>query len=170
MRAFGLAPMSSLFRAMTLILAAIPVVLVAAAMRAPLQSIKLVLLCASLFVGAIYLSVWLLLRPSRFEVDAHRLRILWPLRSQDIALASIEAVDEVSMQDVQREFGRGMRYGAGGLFGSFGQLITPKARIGMYISRSDALVLLRRRLDPPMLISPERPADLVAEIRRALGR
>ena len=63
---------------------------------------------------------------------------------------------------LEREVGRSMRVGAGGLGGGFGWLWTQKRGVvRMYISRTDGLVWIERRSDRPWLITPERPDNFV---------
>jgi hypothetical protein len=127
------------------------------------------LLGATLFVVVIYAAVWLLGRPTAFELDAAGLEIRWPLRSQRIAAGDIAGADLLSRESFRRDFGWGMRIGAGGLWGGFGWLYTRRGLVDLYVSRTDRFVLVRRRAGRPLLLTPERDASFVDALR-ALSR
>ncbi|MBK9041059.1 MAG: hypothetical protein IPL83_18230 [Bdellovibrionales bacterium] len=67
----------------------------------------------------------------------------------------------ISSSEFQKEYGRGMRIGAGGLWGGFGLLKTSSRMFQMYISRTDEFVLIHFRNERPLLITPERPQHFV---------
>jgi hypothetical protein len=98
--------------------------------------------------------VWLTMRPTCFELSREGLEIVWPLRRERFPLAAFTGVERLSRAELGARYGRGFRYGAGGFGGGFGQLITPKQRFRMYISRLDEHVLLHVRTGLPLLISP----------------
>jgi hypothetical protein len=123
------------------------------------------LLGATLFVVVIYAAVWLLGRPTAFELDAAGLWIRWPLRSQRIAVGDIAGADLLSRESFRRDFGWGMRIGAGGLWGGFGWLYTRRGLVDLYVSRSDRFVLVRRRTGRPLLLTPERDESFVDALR-----
>ena len=165
---FALAPMSGDVRALTAValLAPIGLVLAASVARGPAHA---ALYGAAAFVLLLYASVWLLWRPTAFEVDPSGLRIRWPVRSRRIAARDITQVETLSRETFRREFGRGMRIGAGGLWGGFGWLYTGKGLLDLYVSRTDRFVLVRRRTGRPLLLTPEsdeRFADALRVISR----
>jgi len=148
------------------LLAPLGLVLGAVLARNPVRG---TLLGATLFVVVIYAAVWLLGRPTAFEVDAAGLRIRWPLRSQRIAAGDIAGADLLSRESFRRDFGWGMRIGAGGLWGGFGWLYTRRGLVDMYVSRTDRFVLVRRRAGRPLLLTPERDESF-ADALQALSR
>jgi hypothetical protein len=58
-----------------------------------------------------------------------------------------------------------MRVGVGGLWGGFGWLYTSKGLLGLYVSRTDRLVLVRLRTGRPLLVTPEGDERFVAALR-----
>jgi len=161
---FPLAPMSSDIRVLTGIALALPPLLALGGVlgHGPTGGI---LLAATILVLLIYASVWLLGRPTLFEVDHTGLRIHWPLRSRAIPAREIAGAELLSRQAFRREFGWGMRIGAGGLWGGFGWLYTSKGLLGLYISRTDRIVLVRLRTGRPLLVTPEGDERFVAALR-----
>ena len=148
------------------LLAPLGLVLGAVLARNPVRG---TLLGATLFVVVIYAAVWLLGRPTAFELDAAGLWIRWPLRSQRIAAGDIAGADLLSRESFRRDFGWGMRIGAGGLWGGFGWLYTRRGLVDLYVSRTDRFVLVRRRAGRPLLLTPERDVSFVDALR-ALSR
>ena len=61
----------------------------------------------------------------------------------------------------RRQYGFGMRVGAGGLWGGFGLLKTGRETFSMWISRTDAFVLVRLRGARTLLITPDRPREFL---------
>jgi hypothetical protein len=120
---------------------------------------------ATAFVAIVYASVWLLWRPTRFEVDTRGLRIVWPLRSRLIERGAIVDARVVTASEFRREFGYGARVGAGGLGGGFGLLRTRRQTFSMWISRLDRFVIVRVRDARPLLLTPETPEGFVAALR-----
>jgi hypothetical protein len=161
---FPLAPMSTDIRALTVIalLAPLGLGLAAALARGPTQ---VVLLVVSAAVLALYASVWLAWRPTAFEIDRDGLRIRWPLRTRLVAARDIVGAETLTRDAFRRDFGWAMRIGVGGLGGGFGWLYTPKGVLDFYISRTDRLVLVRRRAGRPLLVTPERDERFVAAVR-----
>ena len=165
---FALAPMSGDIRALSgiALLAPLGLVLGAVLARNPVRG---TLLGATLFVVVIYAAVWLLGRPTAFELDAAGLGIRWPLRSQRIAAGDIAGADLLSRESFRQDFGWGLRIGAGGLWGGFGWLYTRRGLVDLYVSRTDRFVLVRRRAGRPLLLTPERDESFVDALR-ALSR
>jgi hypothetical protein len=165
---FGLAPMSTDIRVLTWIVLALPLALAlgASQARGPVQA---VLVAVSAVILVLYATVWLFWRPTAFEVDGSSLRILWPLRVRIIPAHEVAEAAMLSREAFRREFGWGMRIGAGGLWGGFGWLYTSKGLLGLYVSRTDRLVLVRLRTGRPLLVTPESDERFVAALR-ALSR
>jgi hypothetical protein len=160
--------MSRDIRVLTCIALVTPLGLILSASLAQ-GSVRGALLAVSALVFVLYASVWLLWRPTAFEVDARGLRILWPLRARAIPTREIAEAAVLSRDAFRREFGWGMRIGAGGLWGGFGWLYTSKGLLGLYVSRTDRVVLVRLRTGRPLLVTPESDERFVAALR-ALSR
>ena len=165
---FGLAPMAAGIRVVTWIVLALPLALALGASQARGPA-RAVLVVVSAVVLVLYAAVWLLWRPTAFEVDARGLRIRWPLRARTIPAREITEAAVLSRDAFRREFGWGMRIGAGGLWGGFGWLYTSKGLVGLYVSRTDRVVLVRLRTGRPLLVTPESDERFVAALR-ALSR
>jgi hypothetical protein len=163
---FPLAPMSTDIRILTWIVLALPLALVIGAATAPAPA-RGVLTAVTALVLALYASVWLFWRPTAFEVDASGLRIRWPLRVRAIPAREVAEAVVLSRDAFRREFGWGMRIGAGGLWGGFGWLYTRKGLLGLYVSRTDRVVLVRLRTGRPLLVTPEGDERFVAALRAA---
>ncbi len=162
MERFPLAPMSRAIRVLTWIVLAIPVLFLGLSLElgAPL-------LIPGLFVAALYVLVWLAARPSAFELDSGELRICFPVWRRSVARADLASARVLSGPAARETLGFAMRVGVGGLWGGFGWLwSTRKGWIEMYLSRTDGLVWIERRGEMPLLITPERPAELVARLSR----
>ena len=161
---FPLAPMSGDIRALTAIAWVAPLGLILGAMlaRGPVRG---VLLVVSALVVVTYASVWLFWRPTAFEVDRSGLRIVWPLRARTIPAREVAEAVVLSREAFRRDFGWGMRIGAGGLWGGFGWLYTSKGLLGLYVSRTDRVVLVRLRTGRPLLVTPEGDERFVAALR-----
>jgi hypothetical protein len=130
--------------------------------RGPARSVLLVVWA---LVVLLYASVWLPWRPSAFEIDGAGLRILWPLRARAIPARDIAQAVVLSREAFRREFGWSVRIGAGGLWGGFGWLYTSKGLVDLYISRTDRVVLVRRRAGRPLLVTPEDDDRFVVALR-----
>ena len=161
---FPLAPMSADVRVLTCIVLALPLVLALGGSlgRGPAPPI---LLAVAVLVLVLYASVWLLWRPTAFEIDDNGLRIRWPLRSRAIPAREITGASLLSRDAFRREFGWSLRIGAGGLWGGFGWLYTSKGMLGLYVSRTDRVVLVRLRTGRPLLVTPEGDERFVAALR-----
>jgi len=160
---FRLAPMTRDLRVMTAIVLLVPAGLVWAAHHRGMALGPPVLGVAG-FIAAIYAMVWLWWRPTRFEVSAYGLNIVWPLRRRTIVSAHLGRAVAVSRDTFRRDHGRGMRVGAGGLWGGFGLLVTPKETLSMYISRTDAFVLVPVTGARTLMLTPERPDAFVTAL------
>ena len=169
METFRLARMTKDLFAMTAGVLCLPVLLAAAAGRAP-EPTRAILLAAAAVVVVLYLSVWLFFRPNRFEVDGRGLAIVWPARSSCVAVAEIRGVAVIDREQFRRQYGYGVRIGAGGLWGGFGWLKTGNGMLSMYISRTDSCVLIDRAGGRPLMITPENPGRFVTLLQAAVAR
>jgi len=157
---FALAPMCSLVRRITLVLAALPLAFVLAAVFG-----SRLLGGPALLLVLIYGWVWTRFRPTAFVVRPQVLEVTWPLKRRELRREQITAVRLVDRQELRREVGWGMRVGAGGLWGGFGWLWTERRGIvQMYVSRLDNLVWIERGRERPWLITPEHPEAFVSAL------
>ena len=159
---FALAPMSTVFVVITTLVFALGgVFLVLGAMHlAPL-------LGGAALVFAICAATWLTMRPTGFDVGPEGLVTVFPTWRQVVPAASIASARVIDGKALRTELGMAMRIGAGGLFGTFGWLWTTKhGMVTCWISRTDGLLWIERRGAGPLLITPERPAELLARLPR----
>jgi hypothetical protein len=101
---FRLAPMLTDIRVLTWITLALAVVL-ALGVGLGQGPARAILLGVTALVLLLYASVWLLWRPTAFEVDAAGLRIRWPLRARRIPAGEIGEAVVLSREALRREFG-----------------------------------------------------------------
>lgn len=161
---FRLAPMAGVIRWLTYALLLMPVAFLVAGLFAPPLAI------VGVFEAAIYLGVWLWFRPSAFEIGDDALMLRWPVRRRRVPFAAIAGAETVSGKEFRRRYGWGMRVGAGGLWGGFGQLWTPHGRLDFYVSRTDAFVLVHLAQGRPLMLTPEQPDRFAAALQaRAAG-
>ena len=154
---FRLARMDFLMRLLTLTLLVVPPLFGAIAVLGN----RLLLIPTALLVG-IYVWTVLWFRPTHFVVGPRGVEIVWPLRRREIPRTDITAVRLVDKHQLERDVGRAMRVGAGGLGGGFGWLWTQKrGLVRMYVSRTDGFVWIERQSERPWLITPERPDAFV---------
>lgn len=157
---FHLAPMTADLRIATWLLWALALGMGCVALATPFF-VGAFLFATAAFMVLTYASVWLGFRPSRFVIEPEALTIEWPLRSRVIRRADIERARIVSAADFRREYGYGMRIGAGGLWGGFGLLKTGAETFSMWISRTDRYVIVTLRNDRPLLLTPTLPERFV---------
>jgi PH (Pleckstrin Homology) domain-containing protein len=162
---FPLAPMSGALRVMTVALFALPALFLWMGLAG---SPVLLIPAALLMLG--YAWTWLWARPRRFAVSPDGLRIEWPLRSATVPASDIVDARVFGLRDFRSEYGFGVRFGAGGLWGGFGKLKTRKGTLSMYISRVDGLVLVNRKSGRPLLITPQDPARFVTAPEGVVAR
>lgn len=155
---FPLAVMTSDMRALTAIVLGLPILSFVMVRGVPVAKV------ATLIVPLLYLAVWLLFRPRCFVIDAETLRIEWPLRTRPIALSTILNARVISSQELNRAHGRGIRVGAGGLWGSFGLLVTRDETFSMWISRTDRFVVVSIAGARPLLLTPDQPEAFVGAL------
>lgn len=166
MQVFPVAPMSRAIRTLTGLLLALPPIFVAVGLHGsgPLQPL---MIAVGLVVAALYLGVWLWARPSRFEVDDAKLVLVWPLRRLAIPRGTIETVLVVDLPGFRAAYGRPIRIGAGGLFGTFGWLWSRKGgRLDVYATNLGPWVVIERRAGPPLVLSPADCEGFAAALQR----
>jgi hypothetical protein len=119
-------------------------------------------------IAAVFAWVFLYMRPSRFELSGAGLRIVWPLRAEIVPMYAVGDVELITRRELSARYGRGLRFGAGGLWGGFGLYITPRQTFRFYISRLEPMVIvhLRGRDDRPFLLTPESPDQFIDDLRR----
>lgn len=120
------------------------------------------LVAPGLFVIGIYAWIRLWFRPTRFEVSAAGVDVIWPLRRERIPRTTIVAARLLDRGALRQEAGWGMRVGAGGLWGAFGWLWTTKrGTVRMYVSRLDGFVWVETT-GKPWLVTPAEPEAFIA--------
>ena len=159
---YRLAPMSRLFALLTGLLWLLPVAFTLAAFSVPR--------CEGLIWGAVFLvagyaGVWLWMRPSAFELTSGALSARFPGRTRAIQRSSLGEARLVERGQLREQLGWAVRIGVGGLWGGFGWLwTTRRGLVEFYISRLDGLVWIERPDGRPLLITPESPEALVADL------
>jgi PH (Pleckstrin Homology) domain-containing protein len=169
---YDLAPMTTGLRIMTWLCFTFPAAIAYAAIRTPIvdagpmRTVRFLLYGVTVFMVLIYASVYLFWRPVFFEIDRGGLNIVWPVRLRRIGEEEIQGVRIIEAQQFRQEYGYGMRIGAGGLWGGFGLLKCGKMTFSMWISRTDAFVIVELRDARPLLITPEDPEGFASSLRR----
>ncbi len=124
-----------------------------------------VLATVALGVAALYLAIWLWMRPTGFVLGSDSLRIEWPARTWTLPWRRVTHVELLPTATLRARLGTAMRIGVGGLWGGFGLLWTRRlGMLTMYITRCDGLVLLELEGDRPLLLTPEDPEGFVAAV------
>lgn len=157
-RSFSMAPMSGMILGLTVATLALPLLFAGAALYPAARGLWWLVG----FLVVVYASVWLWWRPQRFELSETQLRLCFPLRRIVVHRGDLETADLLDGNAFRARLGFAVRIGAGGLWGGFGWLWT--RRLGMvefYISRTEDLVLIARRQGRPLLLSPDRPHELL---------
>jgi hypothetical protein len=157
-RVFRLAPMSPLVLAFTVVAWVIPIALFIEALMNPADS-KWMLL--ALVLTGVYGAVWLWWRPTGFELSLTKLEVVFPGRRRSIPRESVIGARVISRQEFRREFGRAMRIGVGGLWGGYGWLWTKRGLVDFYVSRTDGFLLIERTSSHPLLLTPDKPHQMV---------
>lgn len=157
---YALAPMCRQITAMTYFVLVLPLVFgtIGARLGWP-HSIAPLGLCV-VFLMACFV-VWAWFRPKHFVVDHDFLTIQWQLRKKVWKRSDVLRAKVITNSDFGKEYGWGMRIGAGGLWGGFGLLKTSRCIFQMYISRTDEFVLIHFRNERPLLITPEKPQHFI---------
>ena len=164
MRRFALAPMSPLILRLTVVLLAIPVLFLAIGLAGAAPASR-TLGGIGLLLAALYTTVWFFWRPTAFDIEPRSLAIVFPLRRREIPRDDVAAVLLLERAFFRERYGMGLRVGVGGLWGGFGWLWTSRRGfIGMYVSRTDGVVLIERRTGRDLLITPERPGEFLAAL------
>jgi hypothetical protein len=114
-------------------------------------------------LGALILAA--LLAPRGYCIEASALRIERRLGSIVIPLASIRKVEPLPAEKLA---GVWRVFGTAGFFGYFGRFRNrPLGSFRMYATRSHGYVLVAA--DRPVVLTPDRPVEFVAELRRRLA-
>jgi hypothetical protein len=164
MQTFRLAPMTRDLQAMTAVVLLVPAG-IAGWLHHLGQPLRPEILGVVGLLVLAYAAVWLFWRPRRFEVSALGLAIVWPLRRRTIVAAHVGRPSTIDRRSFRRDYGRGLRVGAGGLWGGFGLLVTPKATLSMYVSRTDAFVLVPVTGARTLMLTPEHPTAFVTALQ-----
>jgi hypothetical protein len=154
-------PMSGSIKVITYIMEAIPFLLVYFGFANHNPGLFIV---AILFV-LLLAGVWLWMRPTHYTVDSRALTIVWPLRKYVILRSGISGVRVLDKIQVKKELGFALRIGVGGLFGGFGLLWSHRrGLIRFYITRLDSFVMIDRRSGRPLLITVDKPHNMLKEL------
>jgi hypothetical protein len=162
-REHPLAPMTMDLRVVTGLLLVLPLGFLGAGAVGPAPASILLVGTAAVLMAS-YLALWLLARPTRFEVDATSLRLVWPLRRRVIPRSALGTPRLVDRARFRQEYGFGVRIGAGGLWGGFGWLSTRQGTLSMWISRTDRFVLIPVAGDQTLMLTPADPEAFVAAL------
>lgn len=161
---FRLAKMSYGLTLMTSVALFVPPIILLAAYHAPLQEIQMVLGWTGGLLVLAYAAVWFWWRPIGFDVGRDELAIVWPSRIRTIHKADIVSVQMITNPEFREAYGRGMRIGAGGLWGGFGLFKTRGVTFSMWISRIDHWVIVKVKRGRPLLITPSQPERFIAAV------
>ena len=170
-QAFALAPMDRRVTALTCVVLPLPLVFLAICCKVPPVPVaRVATVATTLLLSVAWVAIWVWGRPTCFELSAAGLRVVWPMRERHIAARALRGAERLTRSEFRERYGWGMRVGAGGLWGAFGILVTPKQNFGLYVSRTDVLVLVRLADDRPLLITPAEPERFVAELNALSSR
>ena len=157
MQVFPIARMSPLILGLTVLLLCLPVVFIGLGLSVPSPT-STVLLGTGVFVVLLYASIWVYFRPSSYRVTPAEMTIVWPLRSRLVPRHDVAAARVMELREFRAEYGHTIRIGAGGLFGTFGWLWSPRAgRLDVYVTNLGPWVVVERRAGRPLVLSPEDP-------------
>ncbi len=157
MQVFPIARMSPLILGLTVVLLCLPVVFLGLGLFAPSPT-STVLLVTGVFIVLLYASIWVYFRPSRYQVTAAELSIIWPMRSRAIPRHDVASARILDLAGFRAAYGQTVRIGAGGLWGTFGWLWNPRAgRLDVYVTNLGPWVVVERRSGRPLVLSPEDP-------------
>ncbi len=159
---FPLAPMSPMIRNLTIALLILPLLLVGLGVLLGDRTLSWV----ALLMVLLYALVWLLARPQRFVVTDDRLVIQFPVWQRTVQRSAIAQVQSITKEQFEQQFGWAIRIGVGGLWGGFGWLWTQRrGLLEFYLSCTTHLVLIERREQMPLLITPESSEAFIALFR-----
>jgi hypothetical protein len=165
-RYFKLAPMSPLFRGLTIALWTLPFLFGISALVWRQQLAGIIFI----FLITLYGAVWLWYRPSWFVVSSNCVEIVFPAWRRRIPVQDICAIRIINKDAFQREFGWAIRIGVGGLWGSFGWLWTyRRGFLEFYISQHDNFVLIDRFTHKSITITPENPEQFAEAVEEAIA-
>ena len=94
--------------------------------------------------------------------------MVFPVWRRTIPWSSVRGTRSFAGDAFRREVGSGMRVGSGGLFGSFGWLVTSIGTLEMYISRRSDLVLVECEGRKSLLVSPSDAAGFAKAVQSHL--
>lgn len=154
--------MSPLIRGLTVLLWLLPAGFGGYAIAARSWAMGLVFLLLLSLYGA----VWIGCRPSGFAVSSQDVAIVFPIWTRRIPLSDVASVRTISPTDIKRDLGWTVRIGVGGLWGGFGWLWTQRQGwVEFYISRLDGFIAIERHTGNTLLITPQRPRQMVATLQ-----
>ena len=168
---FDLAPLAGVLRVLTYLSLALPVGFLGSGYLAAAvgnSGVVVPLGIATIFLVAIYLLIWVYYRPTYFELRHDGLLIKWPIRQRVYPYSVLGKPEVMDNKTFESRYGRGMRVGAGGLWGGFGLLVCRKTTFHFYISRLDGIVVAEAE-PRPLMITPERPEQFAQALVRRLG-
>ncbi len=166
---FPMAPMSPLIRGLTVFTLALPLLFLGLALATP-RPIDLLLGAVGAFLVAIYAFVFFWLRPRHVELTDDALVIVYPTRERAIPYTSIRGATHYTRGAFRDRFGRGMRIGAGGLWGGFGRYRTQRGgTLDLVVSREDWMVVIERAGAPSLMLTPDRPRAFVEGLAARTG-
>ena len=155
---FPLAEMSPLIKAFTALILSLPIFFVFAD--------DVFMHATALALVLLYASVWVFMRPSRFEVNPTHLTLVFPGRSSKVRAKNIQSVEVYDRKELEAKVGTAARIGVGGLWGGFGWLWTSKLGIlTFFVSRLDGYVFIERAHDRPLLLTPSDPEAFADALR-----
>lgn len=156
---YPLAPMSRSILALTILLWLLPLSFLAHFLLTRQPFTGWIALTLLLTYGA----VWAFCRPSRFELSTAGLRIVFPGWTRTISRRDMNPARPITASEFKEDFGLALRIGAGGLWGGFGWLWTSKGGfVEFYVSRTEGMVLLKKKNGNFLLLTPERPEAFAA--------
>lgn len=160
---FPLASMSGLIFWLTLVVLPLPLVFlfIGSGVGGALGLGTDLLLLPGALIALVYATVWFYMRPSYFQVAPDALTVVWPMRRFTIPRSEILSVERLSGAEFREQYGFGYRIGAGGLWGGFGLFKCSQETFRFYISRQDDYVIVRSRVERPLLITPADPDHFV---------
>ena len=158
--------MSGLILGLTVVLLAIPVVFVTLSLLVPWpRGAESLLGIIGVLLVVLYAAVWLLCRPTAFEIGSRHIALVFPLWRREIPRGDVMATSAVELGHFRERYGCAVRVGVGGLWGGFGWLWTSRRGfVEMYVSRTDGIVLIERGRGRDLLITPEHPGDFVTAL------